>query len=206
MITIFNFNYEFMEKTLVIVKPDGVQRGLVGEVLARFERVGLKIVAMKMTWPDAKQVEKHYTTDPEWMRKAGEKTIATQKGRGITPMFEDPVEYGKFILGKLIKYISVGPVVAFILEGNCAVDIVRKIAGNTEPYSAPAGTIRGDYCIETYKLADTAERAVRNIVHASGSPEEAEKEIPVWFDKKEIIEYNRAMDRVLYDTDWDFVK
>lgn len=190
----------------MIVKPDGVQRGLVGAVIGRFEKVGLKIVAMKMVWPSKDMVEKHYTLDPEWMRKAGEKTIATQKSRNLKPLFEDPLEYGKFILGKLIKYISSGPVVAFVLEGNCSVDIVRKVAGNTEPYSAVSGTIRGDYCPETYKLADTDERAVRNIVHASGSVEEANNEIALWFDKKEIMEYTTVTEKVLYSTDWEWVK
>ena len=195
-----------MERTLVIVKPDGVQRGLVGEVIGRFERVGLKMVGIKMLWPDEKMVKKHYTLDPQWIENAGKKTIETQTKRGIKPMFDDPIEYGNFILGKLIKYITAGPVVAFVLEGNSAADIVRKITGNTEPYSAPAGTIRGDYCVETYKLADTAERAVRNIVHASGSAEEAVNEISLWFDKKELFDYNRAIDKVLYDEKWDFVK
>ena len=121
------------EKTFVIIKPDGIQRSLIGEVIKRFERVGLKMVALKMIVPSEEKAKKHYTLDPEWVRKVGEKSILNYGKKGLTPPSNDPLEIGNKVLGNLIKYMISGPVVAMVLEGAHAVVIVRKIVGSTEP-------------------------------------------------------------------------
>lgn len=191
------------EKTLVIVKPDGVQRSLVGEIIQRFERVGLKLVAMKMMVADADHIEKHYTLDPEWRRITGEKTIKSYKEKGLTPPSENPLEITAVILKNLMKYMTAGPVVAMIWEGAHAVKIVRKLVGGTEPLTSDVGTIRGDYVLDSYQLSDTGKRSVRNLIHASGSVPEAENEIKHWFDKKEIINYRLVQEQILYDVNLD---
>ena len=193
-----------MEKTLVVIKPDGVQRNLIGEIISRLERSGLKLVAMKMMQPDEKLIEKHYTIDPQWFANVGNKAIESYKKKGLTPPNDDPVAIGREVLERLKKYITIGPVVATVWEGSSAVQLVRKICGGTEPLSAQAGTIRGDYTPESYQLADGSERAVRNLIHASGSVEEADKEIALWFEKKEILNYKLIRDTIIYDADWEF--
>jgi nucleoside-diphosphate kinase len=189
------------ERTLVIIKPDGVQRNLIGEVIKRYERAGLKLVGIKMTVPKEDHVEAHYTLDPEWRRITGEKTIASYIKKGETPWTTDPLKVTEVLLTTLKKYISSGPVVAMVWEGMHAVEIVRKITGGTEPRgAADVGTIRGDFAIDSYIMADTNKRAVRNIVHASGSPKEADMEIPHWFSENEIVNYKLIADAILYDT------
>jgi len=192
-----------IEKTLVVIKPDGVQRNLIGEIIRRFEQSGLKLVALKMMQADENLVGKHYTIDPEWLEKVGKKSIESYKKKGLTPPNNDPIALGKDVLGRLKKYITFGPVVPMVWEGSQAVEMVRKICGSTEPLSALLGTIRGDYTPESYQLADGDERAIRNLVHASGSAEEAEKEIELWFEKKEIMEYRLFRDSIIYDKEWD---
>jgi nucleoside-diphosphate kinase len=191
------------ERTLVIVKPDGVQRALVGEIISRFEKVGLKMVAMKMLVPETEKVEQHYTLDPEWRRVTGEKTIASYKEKGATPPSEDPLEITAAILEGLKVYMVAGPAVCLVLEGAHAVKIVRKIVGSTEPLSSAPGTIRGDYVLDSYQMADTDKRAVRNLIHASGSPSEAEAEIKHWFKPEEIINYNLIQGAIMYSQTLD---
>lgn len=186
------------ERTLVIVKPDGIQRGLVGEIMKRHEQVGLKLVAIKMVTAGADHVEAHYTLDPEWRRVTGEKTIAGYKEKGLTPPSEDPFEITAKILEGLKKYMVAGPVVVMIWEGAHAVKIVRKIVGSTEPLSSAPGTIRGDYVLDSYQMADTDSRAVRNLIHASGSPSEAEAEIKHWFSPEEVISYRLMQESIIY--------
>lgn len=186
-----------MEKTLVIVKPDGVQRNLVGDIISRFEKSGLKLVALKIAQADEKIVEKHYTIDPKWLENVGNKSIDSYKKKGLTPPSEDPIALGKEVLARLKVYISSGPVVPMIWEGNQAVAMVRKLCGGTEPLSAAAGTIRGDYSSDSYQLADSELRAMRNLLHASGSVEEANQEIDLWFDKKEVLDYKLIRDAVI---------
>jgi nucleoside-diphosphate kinase len=193
-----------MEKTLVVIKPDGIQRNLIGEIISRFERSGLKVVAVKMMQPDEKLVEKHYTIDPGWIENVGKKAIASYQKRGLPVPNNDPIAVGKEVLNRLKKYVSSAPVLAMVWEGSSAVEMVRKICGGTEPLSALAGTIRGDYTPESYQLADGDERAIRNLVHASGSVAEAEKEIALWFDKKEILAYKLIRDIIIYDKEWNF--
>jgi nucleoside-diphosphate kinase len=191
------------ERTLVIIKPDGVQRGLVGEVIKRFEKVGLKLVGMKMMVPSSDKIEQHYTLDPNWRRVTGEKTIAGYKAKGMTPPSEDPLEITAKILANLKKYMTSGPVVFMVLEGAHAVKIVRKLGGGTEPLTSDVGTIRGDYVLDSYQMADTDSRAVRNIVHMSGSVEEATAEIKHWFSDQEIIDYRIIHEEILYDVNLD---
>jgi nucleoside-diphosphate kinase len=187
------------ERTLVVIKPDGVQRSLVGEIMSRYERTGLKLVALKMLRLTPEFVETHYTLDPEWRRVTGEKTIKGYIDKGLTPPNNDPFEITGILLKKLSEYMVSGPVIAMVWEGAHAVQIVRKVTGGTEPLMSPVGTIRGDYVIDSYQMTDTDGRAVRNLVHASGSPKEAEEEIRHWFSDMEVISYNHHREKILYD-------
>jgi len=191
------------EKTLVIIKPDGVQRSLIGEIIKRFERVGLKIVALKMFVPATEQVRKHYTVDPEWIRKVGEKSIAGYEKKGLTPPTNNPVEIGEKVLENLTKYMSSGPVVGMVLQGVHAVGIVRKIVGGTEPLTSDVGTIRGDFVLDSYQISDTDGRPIRNLIHASGNVNEANAEINLWFNENEVIKYRHIQDEILYDVNLD---
>jgi len=191
------------ERTLVIVKPDGVQRGLVGEVIKRYEKVGLKLVGLKMGVANEEKIEQHYTLDPEWRRITGEKTIESYKSKGMQPPSEDPLEITAVILKNLKTYMTSGPVVFMVWQGAHAVKIVRKITGGTEPLSSDVGTIRGDYVLDSYQMADVDSRAVRNVIHASGSPSEAEAEIAHWFDKSELIDYRLVGEQIIYDVNLD---
>ena len=158
-----------IERTFVAIKPDGVQRSLAGEVLGRFEKAGLKIIGIKMQWIDKNFAKKHYTEDIEKRR-------------------------GKKVRDLLMDYISEGPVVAMVLEGIHAIEIVRKIVGGTEPKTALPGTIRGDFCHVSYDYADKQELAIRNIIHASGNKEDAEYEIKLWFKDNELHSYKNSHD------------
>lgn len=191
------------ERTLVLIKPDGIQRSLIGEVIGRFERIGLKLTAVKMAVPTKELVEKHYTTDPEWFMKTGTKTIQGYRDKGLTPPSEDPIAISKAVLEALKRYLVAGPVIAMVWEGAHAVAIVRKIAGKTEPLTSDIGTIRGDFMLDSYEMADDSKRAVRNLVHVSGSPKEAEDEIKLWFADSEIISYNIVQEKILYDVNLD---
>ncbi|MCX6703734.1 MAG: nucleoside-diphosphate kinase [Candidatus Zambryskibacteria bacterium] len=196
-------NHPQYEKTLVIIKPDGVQRSLIGELIKRYERIGLKLVGSKMLIPSKEMVESHYTVDPEWKRKAGEKVIKNYEVKGLMPPSLDPLVASEKILGRLKKYMSSGPVVALVWQGAHSVAIVRKITGGTEPLTSDIGTIRGDFVLDSYELSDTDTRSVRNLVHASGTVDEAEKEINLWFRPEEILSYRLVQDEILYDVNLD---
>ena len=191
------------ERTLVVVKPDGVQRSLIGEIIKRYERMGLKMVAMKMLVPDESFIEKHYTLDPQWRKITGEKTIKSYQEKGLVPPSRDPLEISAKILANLKKYMTSGPVVAMVWQGANAVKIIRKITGGTEPLTSDPGTIRGDYVLDSYKMSDEDNRSVRNLIHASGSPKEAEMEIKHWFSENEIINYRLVQEQILYDVNLD---
>jgi len=199
-------NPKIKERTLVLVKPDGVQRSLVGEIISRYERTGLKLVALKFLIPNKEQVKKHYLIDSDWLRKCGQNTIDSYRKKGKKPLFENPVKYGEWVLGKLQKFLCAGPVTAMIWEGSDAAGVVKKITGPTEPSISDVGTIRGDLTIDSYDLADEDGRAVRNLVHVSGSPEEAKKEIKVWFKPGEILKYRLLNEAMLYDVNLDGIK
>lgn len=191
------------ERSLVLVKPDGVQRSLVGEIISRYEKIGLKLVGVKMVVPTAEHIEQHYTLDPEWRRVTGEKTIKGYMDKGLTPPSTDPLAITAKILQNLKKYMVAGPVIAMVWEGAHAVKIIRKVTGGTEPLTSDVGTIRGDYMLDSYQMADTDGRAVRNLIHASGSVKEAEMEIAHWFGKNELINYKVVQEKILYDVNLD---
>ena len=153
------------ERTLVLLKPDAVQRGLMGEIITRFEKAGMKIVGMKLRWVDSERAGRHYGED-----------IIKRRGEKVREL--------------LIKFITSGPVLAIVVEGVDAIENVRMMCGTTEPKSAPPGPIRGDYSHISYRYADLAGKAVENIIHASSSPEDAEKEIYLWFNEDEIFDYH----------------
>jgi len=194
------------ERTLVIIKPDGVQRSLIGEIIKRYERIGLKLMGLKFVIPTVEMVEKHYLIDGGWLESVGKKAQASYEKKGQKAPFKDPIEGGKWVLERLKKYLSFGPVVVMVWQGNEAVGVVRKITGGTEPLTSDVGTIRGDLTLDSYPLADIDSRAVRNLVHASGSPEEAEKEIKIWFKKDEVIKYRLIQEAILYDVNLDNIK
>jgi nucleoside-diphosphate kinase len=185
-----------MEQTFVMIKPDGVKRGVVGEILHRFERMGLKIVAMKMVMPSEELLLKHYQSDKEaTLLRWGEKTLATYKkyGKDAKKDFgtEDPLELGKLVNKWLFDYVQSGPVLAMILEGRHAVENVVNLAGPTMPVSAPAGTIRGDFSTDSAAYANIERRGVMNLIHISASLEEANFEKMLWFSPSEIHSYKR---------------
>lgn len=190
------------EITFVMIKPDGVQRGLVGEILKRIERVGLKIVALKMVVPTEEQCWTHYNKDEAWFAQKGERTMAEREAAGL-PVDKSAVEYGKDIVRALVKFMTSGPVVAMVLSGNQAVGIVAKLVGGTEPLTSDVGTIRGDYTLDSYNLASLDERAVRNLAHCSDKPEEAQREMQIWFKPEELVQYRQLNEEILYDVNLD---
>ncbi len=190
------------ERTLVLVKPDGVQRGLVGEILARFERAGLKLVALKMVRAPRELLERHYPADETFLRTIGGKTKEAFEAYGLDVRermgTEDPVEVGRRVREWLVDFMASGPVVAAVVEGVHAVSAVRKLVGQTLPVFADPGTIRGDWSTDSPTLANLEQRPVRNLVHASGTLEEAEYEVRLWFREDEIHAYRRADEAALF--------
>ena len=158
------------ERTFVIIKPDGIQRSLVGEIIGRFERVGLKIVGMKFGMLDKDKIWKHY---------------------------------GKDIIRALEKFMTACPVVSLVLEGNQAVAVVTKMVGTTEPTTSDVGTIRGDLTLDSYQIAAVDDRAVRNLIHCSDTVENANNEIALWFEEKDLINYRIVSEAILYDINLD---
>ncbi|HOZ36817.1 MAG TPA: nucleoside-diphosphate kinase [bacterium] len=196
------------ERTLVVVKPDGIQRTLVGEIVKRYERTGLKLLAMKMVIPTEEMATRHYyeVGGDAWIEEVGRKASAAYEKKGMKSPYASFEENGQAILRSNAKYLSSGPVIAMIWQGNQAVALVRKITGGTEPASSDVGTIRGDFTLDSYAMADIDSRSIRNLIHASGTPDEAEKEIKIWFQEEEILKYNLAQDKILYDVDLDGIK
>jgi nucleoside-diphosphate kinase len=193
------------ERTLVLLKPDAVQRGLVGEIITRFERKGLKLIAMKMVLPTKAIAKEHYKMPQSDMIQLGERTIKAYKERGVELKIT-PIAWAKKILKRLEGYLSTGPIVAMVIEGAHAVEHVRKIRGHTNPLAADVGTITADLTIDSYFISDETERAIRNLVHASGSHEEASREINIWFKPSEIYDYDLAIEKILYDKKWENLK
>lgn len=189
------------EKSLVVIKPDGIQRSLIGEIIKRYERSGLKLAGLKMTVPNEEFIRKHYTVDPEWFVKTGTKTIESYRKKGKTPPSDDPLKITEIVLNNLVKFMTSGPVIAMVWQGVHAVGIVKKITGGTEPLTSELGTIRGDFTIDSYELSDADKRAVRNLVHCSGTKDDAEKEIALWFKPEELLNYRLVNEAILYDVD-----
>lgn len=184
------------EKTFVLIKPDGVQRNLIGKIINRFEETGLKIVALKMLHPSHELAEKHYPLDEEWARGIFNKTKASYEKDGKPFLFKDHIEAGKEIQSRLIRFLTSGPVIAMILEGPHAIEIVRKLVGSTESRAAAPGTIRGDFAsVESYAIADNKQRTIYNLIHASDTKATAEKEISIWFKQEELHNYAKELDK-----------
>ncbi|QMU99238.1 nucleoside-diphosphate kinase [Borrelia sp. A-FGy1] len=156
-----------IQKTLCIIKPDGVRRGLIGNVIARFERAGLKIVATKIVLVDRKTAEKHY-------------------------LYNDiAIRHGEIVWKSLINFIMSSPVFAFVIEGIESIEVVRKLCGSTEPKTASPGTIRGDFSYHSFKYANEKKFSIYNIIHSSANVADALREIPIWFKENEIVTYKR---------------
>ena len=136
----------------------------------------------------------------EWIMNVGTKAAAAYEKKGMKSPFATPRENGMAILKTNASYLSSGPVVAMIWQGAHAVEVVRKLTGGTEPRTSDVGTIRGDYMLDSYQMADAEGRSIRNLIHASGTPEEAEKEIPIWFEKDELVKYHIVQEKILYDS------
>jgi nucleoside-diphosphate kinase len=190
------------ERTLVILKPDAVQRGLIGDLLKRFENTGLKLVAMKMIVPKEEIVWQHYNKDDVWFQAKGEKLVENLKAAG-RPVEKEAIEYGREIIGALVKFMTASPVIPMVWEGNQSVAIIKKIVGGTEPATSIVGTIRGDYTLDSYEIANLDDRAVRNLVHCTDEPTESEREIALWFNKEEVINYRLIAEQMLYDVNLD---
>lgn len=187
------------ERTFVILKTDAVQRSLMGEVLKRFELTGLKIAAAKLVMPKEAQLLEHYNKDDVWYTTKGERIIADLQSQGKEAT-KEPIEYGKDIIRTIVRYMTESPVMVLVVEGVNSVNTVTKLVGTTEPANADVGTIRGDYCIDTYTHSAIEDRAVKNLIHCSESVEEANREMKIWFDEDEIHEYVTAQERILYES------
>lgn len=190
------------ERTFVIIKPDGVQRGLVGEVVRRFERTGLKMVYLKFTMLEDKKVWEHYGKDDAWFLKKGTGIVEDRQKAGL-PVEKEAIEYGRDIIGANVKFMTSGPVVMMVLQGNQAVAVVKKLVGGTEPSTSDVGTIRGDLTLDSYSISAFDDRAVRNLVHCSDQPSEAEREIALWIPQGELLNYRLVGEQILYDVNLD---
>lgn len=190
------------EKTFAILKPDAIQRSMIGTLITRFENVGLKVSAIKLILATEQQCWDHYAKDEAWFTEKGNKIIENRQKNGM-PVEKEAIEYGKDIIRALVKFMTSGPIIPMILKGNRAVEIVKKLVGSTEPLTSDVGTIRSDFTLDSYELANLDDRAVRNLVHCSDKVEEAEREIAIWFKEDEIINYRLVAEQILYDVNLD---
>lgn len=194
------------ERTLVLMKPDVLQRQIVGEILARFERKGFKIVAMKMVNATKAQAGNHYIDDEEYLIGTVEKAKNEAIARGDDMTNWNSLERGRLIRDKNIAYITCGPIMAIVFEGPGVISGVRKLLGSSNPSASDVGTIRADYSVDSYDLADLVSRSTRTMLHASDSPESAERETKIWFNKDDICSnYETVAEKIFYDTGWDNV-
>lgn len=185
-----------MEKTLVLLKPDSIQRNLVGKIISRFEDTGLKIIALRMTWANRGFAGRHYPLDEEWAKKVYNRTKEAYDKVGKKMDYKDHMHMGTEIRNRNIEFLSEGPIIAMVLEGPQAVEIVRKMVGHTEPRQAVPGTIRGDFAsVESYAISDPKKRTLRTLIHASDSIENAEREIRLWFREDEMQDYMKELDK-----------
>lgn len=192
------------ERTLILVKPDVLQRQIFGEILTRFERKGFKIVGLKMLNATKEQVGDHYIDDEAYLRETGDKAKKGAQARGEDVSDWDSLEKGRVIRDNNIAYLTCGPIVAMVLEGHNVIAGVRKVLGSTSPAEGDVGTIRDDYSIDTYALADYISRATRTMLHASDSVENAEREWRIWFKEEEICSgYETVAEKIFLDAGWD---
>ncbi len=191
------------ERSLLLIKPDVIQRQIVGEILTRFERKGYKIVALKMVNATKEQVGEHYFADEDYFIETGEKAKKGAIARGEDITGWDSIEKGKIIRQRNINYLTCGPIIAMVLEGHGVITGVRKLLGSTSPADGDVGTIRDDYSLDTYALADYISRSTRTMVHASDSVENAERELKIWFAEDELCSnYETAAEKIFYDAGW----
>lgn len=198
--TIFEIKHQ---RTFCMIKPDGVMRGLIGEIVRRLEKAGLKVVAMKMITPTEEMVRNHYpTSDERWIARLGSKAKSGLDGLPLSAKevygTDDESELGHTALGGLIEYMQSGPVVAMVVEGIQSIDMVRKLAGPTLPFKAEMGTIRGDFSVDNPVVANVEGRSIHNLFHASENTEEAEHEIKLWFGGETICDYSLGSDDIMY--------
>ncbi len=193
------------EQSLVILKPDTIQRSLIGELISRIEKTGLKMIALKMFMAEEEKLWQHYNKDDKWFQEKGEKLVENRKAQSM-PVEKEAIEYGRDIIGALVNFMSCSPVIGMIIEGNQAVGIVKKLVGGTEPLSSDVGTIRGDLTLDSYELANIDSRAIRNLIHCSDHPDEAKREIGLWFKSEEITSYSLISEKMLYDVNLDGLK
>jgi len=185
-----------MEYSIVLIKPDGVRRGLMGEIISRFEKAGLKMIAGKLVLIGEDLAFKHYDVDDDWFENIGQKIHQFYKENGLD-VGEELGQLTNHQMGEMVQkwnvnYLTEGPVMAMMWEGpKGTIAIIRKIVGSTYPVEARPGTIRGDYCLDSPDLTNRQKRSIHNLVHASGSVEEAAKERQLWFKEKEIYSYEK---------------
>ena len=189
------------EVTFLMIKPDGVRRGYIGEVINRIEKIGLKIIALKMVQATREKISGFYPSDTKWINRLGEKTLGTYQKYGYDPIKElgtdKPEVIGKMVREWLVDYMTSAPLVPMVIKGIHAVSKVRKLAGDTMPANAEFGTIRGDLSADSAAAANRDKRAVFNVVHATETPEEAERELRYWFEKEELTDYRRSDDEII---------
>ncbi|MCX7956202.1 MAG: nucleoside-diphosphate kinase [Patescibacteria group bacterium] len=187
-----------IEKTLIIIKPDAVKRGLIGKIIETFENVGLKLMAAKMVLPDKEVIKNHYPGTKEWIREMGEKTLVSFKQSGVDVKekmgTDDPEKLGLFVYERLIKYWQEGPIVVMVWQGPDAVQIARKLRGHTIPLIAQTGTLHSAYSFDSSTLSVSLNRVVKTFIHASGSIDEASREIAYWFPNIKFKNYKREID------------
>jgi nucleoside-diphosphate kinase len=192
------------QRTFCMIKPDGVMRGLVGDIINRIEKAGLKVVAMKMVRADADMIRKHYPmSDEAWVYRLGEKSLSGFENiDNVTALeilgTEDKALLGKEVTENLVSYMTSGPVVCVVVEGIQAIDMIRKLAGHTLPFKADVGTIRGDYSVDSPAIANAEKRSIHNLFHASENAGEAENEIKLWFGDEATYSYVRSGEDVMY--------
>ena len=193
------------ERTFVMLKPDAVQRSLIGELIKRFERTGLKCSAMKMFMADEERIFAHYNKDDAWFLAKGNRTVEDLKEQGLE-VTKEPIEYGKDIIKANANFMMQAPLIAMVWEGNQAATVIKKIVGSTEPATSDVGTIRGDLTVDSYSHSSYEDRAVRNLIHCTDpedGPEEADREINLWFKESEIMSYTTAQEAIMYDVNLD---
>lgn len=190
------------QRALIIIKPDGVQRGLIGKILKRFEQVGLTVIGSKFIWASAEQIKNQYPETEAWFKKVGERTLTNYKKKGLDAQkilgTNNPIEIGKLVKKWLMDYLQESPILCAVVWGYEAVEVVRKLCGNTIPLLAAPGTIRGDFSHDNIDLANENKRPLRNVIHATDNIEDAEREIKIWFNNNELFEYERADELIMF--------
>lgn len=191
------------QKTFVMIKPDGVKRGLSGEIISRIERAGLKIVALKMIVATQNQIKKHYPIeDMTWIERVGNKGLSTFESLGEKASdhigTDVASEIGAKVVDGIVQYMTSGPVICMVIEGVQAIPMMRKMVGSTLPINADVGTIRGDYSVDSADVALIEGRSVHNLIHASEIQSEADNEISIWFTPTDILDYKLGNGDIMY--------